>query len=79
MTENFNILVHKLNTFRIKYYSFKLLKGILFLRFSFTCLVYNLFINRVLCLFIVRNKENFVFWFFYLEVCSHCSLLHFRC
>ncbi|MEE4286430.1 MAG: DUF4175 family protein [Mariniphaga sp.] len=29
MTENFNILVHKLNTFRFKYYSFKLLKGII--------------------------------------------------
>ncbi|MBW6535564.1 MAG: hypothetical protein K0B11_11180 [Mariniphaga sp.] len=29
MTENFNILVHKLNSFRIKYYSFKLLKGII--------------------------------------------------
>ncbi|SHF79819.1 hypothetical protein SAMN05444274_10976 [Mariniphaga anaerophila] len=29
MTENFNILVHKLNAFRTKYYSFKLLKGII--------------------------------------------------
>ncbi len=29
MTENFNILVHKLNTFRLKYYTFKLLKGII--------------------------------------------------
>jgi hypothetical protein len=29
MTENFNILVHKLNTFRFKYYSFKLIKGII--------------------------------------------------
>ncbi|MEN8115658.1 MAG: hypothetical protein ABFS16_01690 [Bacteroidota bacterium] len=28
MTENFNILVNKLNAFRFKYYSFKLVKGI---------------------------------------------------
>ncbi len=30
MTKNFNILVNKLNHFRIRYYTFKLLKGILF-------------------------------------------------
>jgi hypothetical protein len=29
MTENFNILVNKLNAFKMKYYTFKLLKGIL--------------------------------------------------
>ncbi|SHI95031.1 hypothetical protein SAMN05444280_108102 [Tangfeifania diversioriginum] len=29
MTENFNILVNKLNSFRVKYYSYKLMKGVL--------------------------------------------------
>ncbi len=42
MTENFNILVHKLNAFRIKYYSFKLLKGII-LTFFFLLALFTAF------------------------------------
>ncbi|MFW5755638.1 MAG: DUF4175 family protein, partial [Tangfeifania sp.] len=42
MTENFNILVNKLNAFRVKYYSFKLVKGLL-LTFFLMLLVYTAF------------------------------------
>ncbi len=42
MTENFNILVNKLNSFRVKYYSFKLVKGLL-LTFFLMLLVYTAF------------------------------------
>lgn len=42
MTENFNILVHKLNAFRVKYYSFKLIKGII-LTFFFLIALFTVF------------------------------------
>ena len=42
MTENFNILVNKLNSFSVKYYSFKLVKGLL-LTFFLMLLVYTAF------------------------------------
>lgn len=38
MTKNFNILVNKLNTFRIKFYSYKILKGIILTFFFLTAL-----------------------------------------
>lgn len=42
MTKNFNILVHKLNAFRFKYYSFKLLKGLI-LTFFFLLALFTAF------------------------------------
>lgn len=42
MTENFNILVHKLNIFRLKYYTFKLLKGVI-LTFFLLLALFTLF------------------------------------
>lgn len=42
MTKNFNILVHKLNAFRIKYYSFKLFKGII-VTFFFLLALFTVF------------------------------------
>lgn len=42
MTKNFNILVHKLNAFRFKYYSFKLFKGII-LTFFFLIALFTVF------------------------------------
>jgi hypothetical protein len=42
MTENFNILVNKLNAFRMKYYTYKLLKGI-FLTFFLLLALFTLF------------------------------------
>lgn len=42
MTDNFNILVNKLNSFRVKYYTFKLVKGLL-LTFFLLLLVYTVF------------------------------------
>ena len=42
MTENFNILVNKLNAFRFKYYSYKLVKGLL-LTFFLLLLLYTTF------------------------------------
>ena len=40
MTENFNILVNKLNSFRIKYYFYQLLKGLV-LSLFFILVVYT--------------------------------------
>ena len=42
MTENFNILVDKLNSFKLKYYLFELLKGLI-LTFFFLLVVYTVF------------------------------------
>ena len=42
MTENFNILVDKLNSFRLKYYSFKLIRG-LFITLFLLFIVFTLF------------------------------------
>ena len=42
MTENFNILVNKLNSFKVKYYSYKLLKGFILTVFIFL-IVYTVF------------------------------------
>ena len=42
MTKNFDILVNKLNTFKIKYYSYRLIKGFV-LTFGALLLVYTLF------------------------------------
>jgi hypothetical protein len=42
MTKNFNILVNKLNTFRIKFYSYKILKGII-LTFFFLIALFTAF------------------------------------
>ncbi len=42
MTNNFNILVHKLNSFRVKYYTYKLLKGFI-LSFFLLLLIYTVF------------------------------------
>ncbi|MCF8364129.1 MAG: hypothetical protein K9G70_16070, partial [Prolixibacteraceae bacterium] len=43
MTNNFNILVYKLNSFRIKYYTYKFLKGFI-LSFFLLLLIYTVFI-----------------------------------
>ena len=42
MSEKFNILVDKLNSFKLKYYSFKLLKGIVISLF-FILVIYTAF------------------------------------
>jgi hypothetical protein len=42
MTNNFNILVNKLNAFRVRYYTYKLLKGII-LTFFFLLVIFTVF------------------------------------
>lgn len=61
MTKNFNILVHKLNAFRIKYYSFKLLKGII-LTFFFLLALFTVF--SVVEYFVYLSSEIRFFLFF---------------
>ena len=61
MNENFNILVHKLNTFKFKYYSFKLIKGLI-ITFFLLILIYTIF--SIIEYFFFLNTDVRKFFFF---------------
>ena len=63
MSENFNILVNKLNSFKLRYYSFKLLKGAVVSLF-FILVVYTLFSVIEYFVFLSSDIRKIVFFGF---------------
>ncbi len=63
MTENFNILVNKLNSFRLKYYLFQLLKGLI-LVFALLLAMFILFSVVEYNIYLSRNFRKLLFFGF---------------
>lgn len=65
MTEKFNILVDKLNSFKLKYYSYKLLKGVVISLF-FILLIYTAFSVIEYFVFLSSELRKIVFFGFFI-------------
>lgn len=65
MTEKFNILVDKLNSFKLKYYSYKLLKGLVISLF-FILLIYTAFSVIEYFVFLSSELRKIVFFGFFI-------------
>lgn len=65
MTEKFNILVDKLNSFKLKYYSYKLIKGVV-LSFFFILLIYTSFSVIEYFVYLSSEIRKIVFFGFFI-------------
>ena len=65
MTEKFNILVDKLNSFKLKYYSYKLLKGVV-ISFFFILMVFTAFSVIEYFVFLSSEIRKIVFFGFFI-------------
>ncbi len=65
MSENFNILVNKLNSFKLKYYSFKLLKGVLISLFIIL-VVYTAFSITEYLVYLSSETRKIIFFGFFI-------------
>ncbi len=61
MTENFNILVNKLNSFQLKYYSYRLIKGIIIVLLLLT-LFFSLFTVLEYFVYLPTNTRKLIFF-----------------